>query len=465
MVIELGSTVEAESTRRPLATPRVRTSRGWRRALDGVLSDPAQPRLVYQPIVDLARGVVAGYECLARFADTVPGASTEEWFSWATRTGRGAALEASILARALQARPSIPAPRFLSVNIGPQHLASPEIATALAVPPDLTGVVIELTEHGDAAATPGVRDLLADLRARGALVALDDAGAGYAGLAALLTIRPDILKIDRLLVQDVDRDPAKRATVELLGGLASTLDSWVVAEGVERAEELDTLLTLGVPLAQGWLLGVPSDQQWAELPPLLASRLRRLTTRAARPSVAQALLVSAPYLPADQRPAEASGQAQVEVDHRGCPLRLHVPGPCGRLQARTTFLLTHPEAGVVELAKRAMTRELECRFDPLVCIDESGRYIGLLPVDALVTALTHLQPDALGRRAGHPRERSAMKTFACGDVIPGCTARFRATDERALMDEVAVHAARAHGIGDMSPELVGTVREHIATVA
>lgn len=58
-----------------------------------------------------------------------------------------------------------------------------------------------------------------------------------------------------------------------------------------------------------------------------------------------------------------------------------------------------------------------------------------------------------------------MKTFACGDVVPGCTARFRAADEQALLQEVAVHTARVHGIPEMSPDLGGAVRAHIVTVA
>lgn len=392
MVAQLGSTVAAEVTHPPPPPRHAANEQLWRRALDGVQRDPRQPRLVFQPIIDLARGAVAGYECLARFPDTVPGASTDSWFAWAARIGCGAILEADIVSRALSVQPTLPAPRFLSVNVGPEQLVSAEVRAALASRSDLTGVVIELTEHVDVAATPGVLEVLAELRWRGALVALDDAGAGYAGLSAVLRIRPNILKIDRLLVHDVDRDPAKRATVELLGALASTLDSWVVAEGVERQEELDTLLGLGVPLAQGWLLGRPSEEQWAELPSLLASRLRRLAARTAKPSMAQALLVtSAPVRPG-QCPAAVGGVGLVEVDHRGCPRRLRLPAPGGRERVTTSFLLTHPEAAVVELARRAMARAPQSRFDPLICVDESGRYVGLIPVDALVTSLTHLLP-------------------------------------------------------------------------
>ena len=96
----------------------------------------------------------------------------------------------------------------------------------------------------------------------------------------MLAIRPDLVKLDRSLADGVDRDPAKAAVVEMLGALAGRLDAWLLAEGIEREAELETLVGLGVPLAQGYLLARPTDE-FALADP---GRHRRAPARARRPS-------------------------------------------------------------------------------------------------------------------------------------------------------------------------------------
>ena len=75
-----------------------------------------------------------------------------------------------------------------------------------------------------------------------------------------MQLRPDFVKLDRALVQDVDRDPAKHALVETLGMLAGRLDSWLLAEGIERPGEREVLAAMGVPLAQGFGLARPAPR-------------------------------------------------------------------------------------------------------------------------------------------------------------------------------------------------------------
>lgn len=228
----------------------------WERLLSDVLADPGQPRLVFQPIVDLARGVVTGYECLARF-DSEPYRTPDQWFAAAWRLDRGAELEALVVQRALAARDRLPPGTFLTVNITPSALQRDAVRRVVAGR-DLRRLVLELTEHDAFGDEDALRDALAGLRAQGALVALDDAGSGYAGLQQLLAVRPDIVKLDRSLVQDVDQDEAKLALVEMVGVLSGRLDAWLLAEGIETAAELEVFQRLGVPLGQGWHLGVPA---------------------------------------------------------------------------------------------------------------------------------------------------------------------------------------------------------------
>ena len=140
-------------------------------------------------------------------------------------------------ARALRAALAVadrPPGTFLALNVSPAALLSPEVEEAL--PRDLDGIVIELTEH-EAFDEDGALELaLTALRARGARIALDDAGAGYAGLQQLIRVRPDIVKVDRSLVAGIHEDASKLALLEALAYFATTTGAAVCAEGVEELE-------------------------------------------------------------------------------------------------------------------------------------------------------------------------------------------------------------------------------------
>ena len=161
----------------------------------------------------------------------------------------------------------LPDPQRLTRTAG--HRGDPE---RLAERGEPGGIVVELTEQTPIDSYVALEPDLNQLRAAGALIAVDDAGAGYAGLRHLLALRPSLIKIDRELIQDVDRDEAKRALIEMLGTFASRVDAWILAEGVERVEELDALVSLGVPLVQGYYLARPAPP-WAGIDLDLAHRL------------------------------------------------------------------------------------------------------------------------------------------------------------------------------------------------
>lgn len=226
-----------------------------------LLDDPAGLTTVYQPMCTLDGARVLGYEALTRF----PGReyrSVEEWFRLGRLSQRSAALEAAALRRALGgARP--PEGRFLSVNVSPEALGAPEVQAALTG--DLTGVVIEITEHNELDGGQ-LLDAVAPLRERGAMIAVDDTGAGYANLQQLVRLRPDIVKLDRELVQEVHRYPEKRALVEALVSFCRRTGATLCAEGIEVVEEFVTLADLGVALGQGWLIGRP-DPDFAAASP------------------------------------------------------------------------------------------------------------------------------------------------------------------------------------------------------
>jgi GAF domain-containing protein len=156
------------------------------------------------------------------------------------------------------------------------------------LPADLSDVVIELTEDDLFSADTALDLQLEALRARGARIAVDDAGAGYAGLQQLIRIKPDILKLDRSLVQGVHADDAKIALLEALSRFAVTTGAAVCGEGIEEVDELRTLARLDVTYAQGYALARPGPA-WPEIDGELAAEVASADhsgMRVAQPTVA-----------------------------------------------------------------------------------------------------------------------------------------------------------------------------------
>ncbi len=226
-----------------------------------VLDRPDCLTPVFQPIVELATGRVAGYEGLTRFLESEPVRTPDVWFAQARRCGLGPALEARAI-EVLLAVGGRPAGTFVSVNVSPSGLLSAEVAAVL--PDDLTDIVIELTEDEVFSSDTALDAQIGALRARGARIAIDDAGAGYAGLQQLIRIKPEILKLDRSLITGVDTDASKIALLEALTRFASTTGAAVCGEGIETVEELRTLAHLDTTYAQGYALGRPGPA-WPQM--------------------------------------------------------------------------------------------------------------------------------------------------------------------------------------------------------
>jgi diguanylate cyclase (GGDEF)-like protein len=231
-----------------------------RREIEALLRRPGSIQPVFQPLLELATGRIGGYEALARIAgDRRP----DQWFGQAHRAGLGAELEAAALYAAL-AVPRRPPGTFLSVNVSPVALLTPVVQAAL--PDDLSELVIELTEHELFAAEHLLDEVLDELRLRGARVALDDAGAGYAGLQQLIRVAPDILKLDRSLVHGAHADPSRLALIEALASFAADTGAAVCGEGIEDLADLRALARVDATYAQGYALARPAVA-WPELLP------------------------------------------------------------------------------------------------------------------------------------------------------------------------------------------------------
>lgn len=359
------------------------TQEDLRRALDGDGVDA-----LYQPIVDTARGVVVGYEALARFPGFAE-KNPETWFRAARRYGEGAALEAVALRRALGNRASLPMNSFLTVNVSPDLLLTDAVQGVWRDEGDLSGLVIELTEQTPIDSYVHLEPALNTLKSAGALIAVDDAGAGYAGLHHLLAIRPSMIKLDRGLVEGVDQDESKRALIEMLGTFAGRIDAWILAEGVERVEELDALAGLNVPLVQGYLLGRPAPA-WAGLDLDVAHRLAA-RHRTVHPARVRDLLEQIPVTwsladAANSFSLDLNLHTVVLVDEWSRPVSIIDPDGAG-LGVSTPGLRINIDTPIREALGRAITRPRQDRLQPLLVIDNAGRYVGIARLERMIATL------------------------------------------------------------------------------
>jgi len=356
----------------------------WAHALQRVVDQPDLLSLHAQPIVELTSGAVAGYEMLSRFTGPWQ-APPDQWFAAAERWGFNPVLQARVLRAGIAARRLLPPDTFLTVNVDPHLLAHEDVAEVLLGAPELTRLVLELTEHSQAEQASAAEVVLAHVREVGAMVAMDDAGTGYAGLSQLLTLRPHIVKLDRELITGIDTDPVKAALVEVFGDLAGRMDTWVLAEGIETRAELDTLIRLGVPLGQGWALARAAPSMLEVLPPALVEHIRKTALRSSLEGYV-ASLVS----PVEIGAGRAGSVVSLDDNGRAVAVRLHngqwLPA-----------MLVSPSTLVVDAARRAMTRDVRHRYAPLVCTDGLGQVIGTVGIEDLLLALCASTSSGPGR--------------------------------------------------------------------
>jgi diguanylate cyclase (GGDEF)-like protein len=253
-----------------------------------VIAEPDGIKPVYQPVVDLASGHLVGYEALARFK-RLPGRSPEAWFTAAHSCGLGSEFDAAAI-RAALVPVGRPIGTHLALNVSPSTLTSEAVAQVL--PADLTGIVIEITEHEFVPDDESLLTAVAGLRERGAQIALDDAGAGYAGLKQMMRVNPDIVKLDRDLIKRIHADPARMALVESFVRFARRIGATVCAEGIESLDDLEVVSDLDVQWGQGYVFSRP-EAPWAMISPIAAGVCRTALAEALRAGSASTARIAA----------------------------------------------------------------------------------------------------------------------------------------------------------------------------
>lgn len=221
----------------------------------------------FQPIVDIANnGQVFAHEALSRLrAPNQQVLSGEEAFNLARRLGRQDALDLQAQHRALELKSQLIAPGVpLFLNVMPSTLLHEDWLSQLVGWTrerglDRRDLVIEVveSERVDAARLAERCDAL---RAQGLRIALDDMGAGFNSISTLAMVRADFIKIDRTLVHEAQGSRVRSVLLEAIVSMADRLGATVIAEGLERPEDLAFCQGLGIRLAQGYLFARPSPE-------------------------------------------------------------------------------------------------------------------------------------------------------------------------------------------------------------
>ena len=277
------------------ATARLDDQLGLRRALER-----DELRAHYQPVVDLSTGEAVGMEALVRWQHPERGLiSPDQFIPLAEDTGLILPLGAWMLETALgqlqQWRREMPEAHdlWMAVNLSPRQLTDPDlihkVSRALAetgVPPG--NLHLEITETAVMSSVDASTSTLDALRQLGVHLIIDDFGTGYSSLARLKKLPVTALKVDRSFVDGLGRDSSDLSIVDAIINMADSLALGVIAEGVETAEQLEILQSLGAKMGQGylwsralpasglasWLRAVPLHEELAEVRGLLSARRR-----------------------------------------------------------------------------------------------------------------------------------------------------------------------------------------------
>lgn len=224
--------------------------------------DKIEIAMAFQPIVDVQTGMPFAYEALVRGFNGEPAGAVLSGVTPETRYAfdqqcRVAAIEGAVAAGILDTGAR------LSINFLPNAVYSPvaciqttlKTARATGFPTDR--LIFEFTEGEEMADTDHVKMIVETYRSMGFGTAIDDFGAGHAGLGLLAKFQTDYIKLDMDLIRDIDSSMPRRMIVEGVIRIAAAMNITVIAEGIETEAEYDVLRALGVRYIQGYLLARP----------------------------------------------------------------------------------------------------------------------------------------------------------------------------------------------------------------
>ncbi len=235
----------------------------------GEALDRGQFSVQYQPVINLVDARVTGAEALVRWHHPIHGIlAASSFITLAESSGLLPALDLWVLEQACGAVDAMAAGSpgtnglAIMVNVSPSGLRSPSLVDDIGAVLQRTGtppgrVVLEIPERAILRDTERMAEQLTNLKSLGVRLTLDDFGTGYSSLSYLRRLPVDSVKIDRIFIEGLSRDPGRMGLVQAIIRLAQSLTLDVIAEGVEQQAELDTLQAIGCRMAQGYILCEP----------------------------------------------------------------------------------------------------------------------------------------------------------------------------------------------------------------
>lgn len=384
---------------------------------------------LFQPIVDVERGTIAGRETLARPGPSSGYSNAGELFEEAEELGRLWELEAVTRSKSIAASREWSDGSQLFLNTTPQVLSDPrfpgELVTLVRGTPGLNPgrIVIEVTERSDQHYTEALVQQVTVLKSQGFEIAIDDVGAGTSGLNRIMALKPRWLKLDRDLVENIHLDRAKQNLIRFFLHFARMSSVKVIAEGIEKREELGALIDLGVRYAQGYLLARPGSREVGLEPELLAWVSERQAARRsasfADPRRTPVSRWSRQVLCVDGRMSVSDAAAMMLRDARAVGAAVTESGRyvgwCGRDEllrsagdgrsglpvgfiAHKESPLVSTETPVTEALEIAAAREDRAASEPLV-LGEQGVVSGIATVGELLAAAAAIARDVQDRTA------------------------------------------------------------------
>ena len=219
--------------------------------------------MAFQPIVDLRDGSVYAYEALVRGLDGEPAKTVLDQVTDENRF----AFDQRCRVRAVELAAKLGVTCRLNINFMPNAVYEPnrclrstfEAAASFGFP--IERIVFETTEDERVRDPAHLKAIMVEYKHQGFQTAIDDFGAGYAGLSLLAEFQPDIVKLDMALVRGIDTNLPRQAIIAGILGICRMLDVRVIAEGVETVAEMQTLRELGIELMQGYLFARPAFEE------------------------------------------------------------------------------------------------------------------------------------------------------------------------------------------------------------
>ncbi len=405
----------------------VRGRGDWREEAVRAIIDTRQVTSHFQPIVDLHNGTVLAWEVLTRGPEFL--SSPAEIFAEAKALGLLPKLEEvcrDVALCTIARLPSSLRSRSFFINVSPNAISDAQpinecLRAKLAnLGLDQRNFVIEISERESGDDHASMDHQIGYYVEQGFRIALDDLGAGDAGLVKLVTCSPHFMKLDMTLTRDIHRQSRKQHLVKSLTAFAASVDSALIAEGVETWEELGALTRLGVRYAQGFLFARPTRMP-ADVPEETRLELRRIMRQfSCRESDLNETVGPLAIRCGTMREKEKRGedvnrifQGQPSLDHLtilrgerpvGLITRRHyynmTGGPVGyhlfqwkpaEELSRPTPLIVENSINVTALAKLAMERPLDELYDPVIVVDDVGNLVGTVTIRQLIMRSTTLE--------------------------------------------------------------------------